>query len=210
MATKSAKKSEVVNYVTPFFAARYPKISKPDTEGKYADGKFKTDGLFLSDADYEAALAAAQAAAKKLWPNVPVGDVVLPIKEFFNKGEGDAKVSAGMGLTLKSKYRPAVFDARKKKLPENASIGGGSEIRVASAFFSWEKTAEETIVENGVKRKEKVTQYGISLRLGDTQVRVLSEGSGQGDGAAFEEVEGFEYDGESADTSSFDNDATKL
>ncbi len=210
MAEKSKQKLETVAYITPWVIARYPKISKPDTQGKFADNKFKTDALFMNEADYKAALAAAQAAAKKLWPSIDQELVQLPIKEFFD-GKDEEKTSAGMGLVLKSKFRPAVFDAKKKKLPDGVAIGGGSEIRVASAFFPWSKASEEVIVENGKRRKEKVTAYGISLRLGDVQVRKLEQNQGQGDGSAFDEVEGgFEYDVADAGGEQFTDDATDL
>jgi hypothetical protein len=203
MAQKSARKSEVVAFVTPWVQARFPKISTPDTEGKFADGKFKTDALFLADADHQKARAAAEAAAAKLFPGVSLDEINMPLKEFFDKpreGEGEDKVSAGWGLVLKSKYRPAVFDARKNKLPEGVRVGGGSIIRIASAFFPWEKPTEETIVENGKRRKVKTVQKGISLRLGDVQVKELSQGGGKsGDGSAFDEVEGFEYTNEAGE-----------
>jgi hypothetical protein len=48
------------------------------------------------------------------------------------------------------------------------------------------------------------------LRLGDVQVRKLCISSGQGDGAAFDEVEGFEFDGEGDEGSSQFDSATDL
>ena len=204
---KSAKKSETIPFVSPWLAARYPKISDPDTKGAYADGKFKTDSLFINDGDEEKTRKTLREAAKKLWPDVELDDVALPLKEFFD-GKDEEKTSAGMGLVFKSQYRPAVFDAKKKKLPEGAKIGGGSEIRVASAIFPWSKAEKQTVVENGKKRQENVTAYGVGLRLGDVQVRKLVEFAGGGDGSAFDEVEGFEYDGDEG--SSGGDDATEL
>lgn len=206
---KSTKKSQAISYITPWLTARYPKISKPDTEGKFADGKFKTDGI-LEEADVEKARADLYAAGKKLWPNVPEDELRLPLKEFFDGRKDEEKTSAGWGLVLKSQYRPAVFDAKKKKLPDGVVIGGGTIFRVASAIFPWEKSEKQTIVENGKKRTETVTAYGVGLRLGDTQVKELVEFTGQGDGAAFDEVEGFEYEndgGAESEGSAFDDAA---
>lgn len=206
---KSAKKSESIPYVTPWFIARYPKISDPDVKGKFADGKFKTDGVFESDETLNQVEKTLREAAKKFWPDVADEDLRLPVKDFFS-GKGEDKKPDGRGIVLKSQYRPAVFDAKKKKLAEGVKIGGGSEIRVASSIFPWSKTETETVVENGVKSKRQVTAYGVGLRLGDTQVRKLVVSQGQGDGSAFDEVEGFEYEGDEGDGEQFNDDATAL
>lgn len=205
MTAKSKQKTETIPYVLPFGIARYPKISSPDTNGKFADNKFKTD-IAYDEATMEKIEADLREIAAKLHPNVEdVESIYLPIKEFYKDKE--RKQPDGRSVTLKSSYRPAVFDAKKKKLPEGVKIGGGSEIRVAAVAFPWDKPSEETIVEvvNGKKTRKtvKTTQYGISLRLGDTQVRKLVEYSGGGDGSAFDEVEdGYTYDG----TDSFGDD----
>lgn len=203
-------KQETIPFVTPWFTARFPKITAPDTKGKFADGKFKTDGV-LEDADYAATEATLRAAAKKLWPDVDASEFVLPVKTFFANAENKkAGKSEGRGIVLKSKYRPAVFDSKKKALPEGVKIGGGSVIRVASVIFGWSK-AEKVKVKgaDGKTTIEESVAYGVSLRLGDIQVRKLVESQGQGDGSAFDEDEGgFEYDGE-GDTKSFD-DTTDL
>ncbi len=199
-------KQESIPFVTPWFTARFPKINKPDTKGKFADGKFKTDGTFASDEDLKAVEKALNDAAKHFWPKED--GVTLPIKNFYaSKEDKEAQKVEGRGITLKSKYKPACFDSKKKKLPGAVAIGGGSIIRVASAIFPWSKTTKF--------KGEEVTEYGISLRLGDVQVRKLVEFQAQGDGSAFEEdAEGFEYEGTEEAGSQFGNgqfgDATDL
>lgn len=189
-------KQDSIPFVTPWFKARFPKISEPDTKGKYADGKFKTDGV-LSDTDYAVVERILNAEAKKFWPDADV--VVLPLQTFY-KSADDKKAKKnddGRGFRLKSKYRSAVFDSKKKALPEGVKIGGGSIIRVASAIFPWSK-AEKVKVKgaDGKFTVEESIEYGISLRLGDVQVRKLVEFQAQGDGSAFDEDEGgFEYEG---------------
>jgi Enterobacter phage Enc34, ssDNA-binding protein len=196
------KKIETIPYVTSWFRARWPKLSKPDTEGTYPDNKFKTDAILLSDEDYAAAEAAFQAAAKKLWPDVE--NVSLPLKPFYDNAEDKKakKNPIGRGFTLKSKKRPAVFDSRKKKLPDSVEIGPGSIIRVAAYIFPWSKT-EKVRVKNadGTVTEESETAYGISLRLSDVQVRELVAPSSSGTGAAFDEDdEGFTYDGDDSES----------
>lgn len=213
MATKKAAKkggkAKAIPVVTPWFTARYPKISKPDTEGQYADGKFKTDGVPLEDSDLEAFETKLLEAAKQFWPDVAEDEISLPVKDFYkNKEAKEAGEVEARGFTLKSKYRPACFDAKKKKLPEGVAIGGGSVIRVASSIFPWSKTSKMKVKDaKGKVSVEETTEYGVGLRLGDVQVRELMQGGGSGDGSAFDEVEdGFEYEGADTGGDQFDND----
>lgn len=202
-------KKKAIPFLTPWFAARYPKISKPDTEGKFADGKFKTDGIPLDDEGYEYAEQKIKEAAEQLWPDLDIDEVQLPLKEFFaNKEAREKGESEGRGFSLKSQYRPAVFDAKKKKLPEGVSIGGGSIIRVASAIYPWTSTEKVKVKDPKTGKMVVETQesHGVSLRLGDVQVKELVQFQGSGDGSAFDEVEdGFEYEGGDR-ASQFDDD----
>lgn len=188
-------KTETIPYLTTWFRARWPKLSKPDTEGAFPDGKFKTEAL-LEDSDYEKTEADFKAAAKKLWPNV--NDVQLPLKNFYDNAEDKKakKNPIGRGYILKSKRRPAVFDMKKKKLPQDVEIGAGSVLRVAAYIFPWSKTEKvKTKHPDGTITEEDETQYGISLRLSDTQVRELVAPNSSGTGQAFDDDdEGFSYE----------------
>ena len=183
-------KTESIPFLTPWFTARYPKISKADTKGQYADGKFKTDGVFLDAEGLATTEKALKEATAKFWPSVPVNEVSLPVKNFYaSKEDKEKKKVEARGITLKSKYRPAAFDAKKVSVPlDNVTIGGGSVIRVASAIFPWSKTTKF--------KGQDVTEYGVSMRLGDIQIRKLCEAQSQVDGSAFDEDdEGFTYEG---------------
>jgi hypothetical protein len=213
MAKKSQKKSELVKFVSPFGTARFPKLNEPDTDGQYADNKFKTDIVF-ADADVEKVRAQLVAAAEQLLSDVPVEDRQLPLKEFFRKKGDDKKgESEGWGIRTKSTRRPALFDAKKQKLPNGVIVGGGSEIRVAGVLARYESTDKQTVIENGKKRTETVTVYGITLYLNEVQVRKLVVNTA-GTGADFDEVEGgFEYTNEGESESAFGgsgDDATDL
>lgn len=161
MTSKSKGKTVVFN--TPFGTLRYPKITKPDTKGEYADNKYKTDIVF-SDDDYEGVKKIITAAAKELLPDAK--SPKLPLYEDWEEGKG---------IRLKSQYRPAVFDAKNKKLAETVIIGGGSEARVQATIFAYKKGGNT----------------GISIRLGKVQVRSLQAGT-DGDTSPFDETEGFE------------------
>lgn len=200
MTAKSNSKQEAVPYNLPFGKARYPRISSPDTNGKYADNKFKTDILYEDDV-IDGIESDLRDIAEKFWPDVSRDELYVPVKEFFI-GKDDKRESQGRGVTLKSKYRPAVFDAKRNKLPKGLKIGSGSIIRVAAFAFPWSKATEEVHVDaKGKKTKVKTTTYGIGLRLGDTQIKKLVEPTGGGDGSAFDDVEdddeNFVYDGKS-------------
>jgi hypothetical protein len=41
-----AKKFDTIQWMTPWFTARFPHITQPDTDGKFAKGDFKTDAIF--------------------------------------------------------------------------------------------------------------------------------------------------------------------
>ncbi len=43
------KKFKCVPFVTEVMTARYPRLSEPDTQGEYADGKYKTEATAGSD-----------------------------------------------------------------------------------------------------------------------------------------------------------------
>lgn len=193
MTAKSARKSQTVAFVSPFGVARFPKITSPDTDGKYADNKFKTSIVF-DGADVDAVKAALEAAAAKLLPGIDLNDILLPgrLMKDKNKDTGE-KTVVGYGINCKSKDRPAVFDAKKNKLPEGVQIGAGSVIRMAGALKAYEK---DQVVE-GDDGKKRVVTHGLTLWLNDVQVKELVQGAARGTGAAFDEVEGgFEYSAE--------------
>jgi hypothetical protein len=208
VTARSSKKTETVPFVAPFGTARFPKLNKPDTEGQYADGKFKTI-VMLKDEDVEKVRAAFAAAAKQLHRDIPMAQVKLPLKEIKNKDKDTgAKTVIGWGFEAKSKNRPLLLDAKKNKLPEGALVGGGSEIRVSGAIAPYAKTSTMMVKDaNGVITEEEVEQKGLTIYLNAVQVRQLSVGGGTSDGSEFEVEEGFEYDGDATPAT---DDATNL
>jgi hypothetical protein len=162
-----SKIGKTLRFVTPVGVAVYPKISSPDTQGKYADNKFKTDVDF---GDHTDALIKKFEEAATAW-GVPVN---LPVVDQKDK---DKKPTGKKLVRFKSKYRPAVFDAKKNELPKDTVIGAGTELRIDATLFPYTEG-----------------KGGVSLRLGPIQVASLVEG---GDGSAnFDEMEGYEYTAE--------------
>lgn len=163
-----AKKS----FTTPIGVARFPKISKPDTTGEYADNKYKTD-LVLSDDELKAINAQLVAFAKEKFSADEVKAIVgtdnWPIKSVKDKETKEVTKC----IRFKSKRKPLIVDAHKNKIPDTVEIMGGSKVRIGyvpSTYTSPKK--------------------GVNLYLNAVQVIELVQGFDVND---FED-----YDGEDA------------
>ena len=192
MAKKSAKKLETVKFAPPFWGvARFPKLNKPDTEGEYADGKFKTDIVYEDEGELESIRDEMKAAWKKLLPDMPYDEDRTPFKNFTRKKKDGDKVEIiddGYGIRAKSKNRPTVLDAKLQPVPASKIIGGGSVIRISGALAAYAST--EKVKENG--KTKSVEVQGLTLYLNGLQVKKLV--SGRDVSEDFEEEEGFEYE----------------
>jgi hypothetical protein len=105
-------------------------------------------------------------------------NVKLPIK-------ADEKTDGMYLIVTSSDYKPMVFDSKNHALPQDAKVGGGTELRVLAEVYPWE-----------VKREE-----GIKLRLKQAQIIKLATGGSSG----FDEVDdGFEVDVDGGQESHFE------
>src|SRR4051812_34296798 len=109
-------KSQFVNIITPRGAARYPKISEPDTVGAFADGQYKTE-IVLTKTDTVAFQQTLHDVSRKLLPHVK--SPLLPIRT-----AKDGTVS----FIFRAKRRPIVVDAYKVCIDKDLEIGDGSVI----------------------------------------------------------------------------------
>lgn len=161
--------------------AVYPKITKPDTYGEYADGKFKTgikvEGAFLKLVQKTIADKAAEQGLTKKYKHA-----------LATEDDGSRVVNAS------STERPAVFDAKNKRLPADVKIGGGTKLR-----------AQITVA--GSKKNNRVWFYLNSIQILDL-VEYVSKGGNSDGPSPFGEADGFAYDGEEAsgDDSPFNGD----
>lgn len=189
----SKKNTKTINWMTPWFTARFPKLQQPDTQGQYADGKFKTDAIFEGDVLTEANEKLTE-AFNTFWPGK---DLNLPIKTFYaNKEDKAAKKNPqGDGITMKSKRKPAILDAKKNRIPDNVKIGGGSIMRAATAISPYEKTEKVKVKDAKTGKVTTVdeTLYGVTVYVNAVQIRELKEG-GFGAEAFDEDEEGFTYE----------------
>lgn len=135
--------SNKIKFTSPFGAARYPHISKPDTVGKYADNKFKTK-LVCAGGD-PAALAFVQKlkdAALELH-----GKKGLTLYMPFVIDEEANEII----FIMKTNYAPAIFDG-KGAPAKGVNVGGGSVVRLMGNIVPFEKGV--TMQFNQVQIKE--------------------------------------------------------
>lgn len=120
--------------------AVYPKISKPDTFGPKADGKYKTDIKF---ADPKRAAAFKAALIKKADELMPAATKLVKGKQVkiartlkypFKTNEETGETT----FRLASKFQPTVFDAKNNSVPVEVLIGGGTEMNVVGAFNAYD------------------------------------------------------------------------
>lgn len=179
-----AKKPRIKATLGPFVLA-YPYLTTPDTEGKYADNKYKTDAV--EDAAYPKAIVQAKAAltdaAKQLGVNLKdVGPDNLPVKKEMEKDPNGGKKKVPTGKLLvrsKSQFAPAIVDAKgepvAEKVLKNLKIGPGTIARLQGYFQDYEIKGEP----------------GISFTLTGVQIiKLVQGGTGSADFDAYEDEDG--------------------
>lgn len=138
---------------TPVGIARYPYLTKADLVGKYADGKYKSK-LVVSKKDAKTFMDSMKAIAKA--NNVKQ----LPYAE-------DPDNDENIIISVKSKRKPTVYDAKKNPVPPEVEISGGSKLRFGGIIYVYDK--------------------GLSLQLEQVQVIDLVSRSSE---PMFDEIEG--------------------
>lgn len=150
--------------------AVYPKISKPDTYGPKADGKYKTNFTFADPKKTEALKTHLKAKAKELLPKVKPSTIKYPWKTNEETGETSFRAA--------SKFQPAVFDAKNNHIPVDVLIGGGTKMNLTLAY-------------NGYDDR-------LSLYLNEVQIIALVEykpKSREEYESSFEATDGYVYEG---------------
>ena len=195
-----AKKPRIYATLGPFVFA-YPHITSPDTEGKYADNKYKVDNV--GDPKGAAMTEAQKIVAQALKDfGLPKKGTNIPIKRETEKGEDGKKAETGkLVLKSKSQYAPAVVDASGNPIPakalKNLKIGAGSEGRI-EGFFAPYTTTEK--VRNADGEIETVETQGINFTLTGVQLIKLVKGGNQGSSfGAYGDGGGFSYEADGED-----------
>lgn len=179
-----AKAPRIKATVGPFTFA-YPHLTAPDTEGQYADNKYKVDGIEAptSDAMKRAKKVVAD-AVKEL--GLPKG-AMLPLKEQTAKNDkGFPEPTGDLLFRAKSQFAPMLVDSRGKPIEGNAlaklKVGAGSR-GLLQGYFS-------TYVAAG--------KPGMSFTLTGVQLLSVVSNGGGAEFSAWEGEGGFTMDDDDA------------
>ena len=181
MATvKSSVKK--VQFVTPEGKAIFPHISAPDTEGKFADGKFKVQIEWM--ANDPAVQTIRDMVKKAVMQERGDVDYADPFRE------GKDKYADRVYLTAKTKQKPTVVDAKRKPL---ADVNMGDIVKVAVTIGLFDLAVQERV--NG----KKVSIMTVTPFFWLNAVQVIERGNSRNAADLFSDEEGFEGDDEDAE-----------
>lgn len=190
-----ARSPRITATVGPFVFA-YPHLTSPDSEGKFADNKYKVDGICQPGSrGAKSAEEAVKSALKEL--GIPAKGAEIPLKKETEKDDsGKRKPTGNLMFRCKSQFAPAICDASGQALPPKAlkslKIGPGSEGLLQGYFSSYTRTEKIKDADGNV---EEVETNGISFTLQGVQlIKLVKGGAAQADFAAYEGG-GFTYEG---------------
>lgn len=133
-----------IKFVSPFGTAQYPHLSSPDTQGKFADNKYKTKLVKpAGDPEAQAFKATIDNAAREI--HGAKGDKLY--KPYVEDEDSNT-----ITFNFKTQYAPAIFDSKNQQVKER--VGAGSVLRVSGVFVEYEK--------------------GITAQINQVQVRELN------------------------------------
>ena len=200
MATKpTAKKKKLFgkedghSAVSPLGVAAFAHVRQPDTDGQYADNKYKitlklTKGEPAAEKFVKDLRSWCEEARKKqmeAWGKKKL-EAFDPVKDGDEKDDAEAKGWAGYWLvTAKSKNKPNVYDSKKTIVPDAVKVFSGDGVKVFIGTAPFEQPVQ--------------AKGGISIYLNGVQL--LSKNSNGFNAAdAFEEEEdGYVSDSAPAD-----------
>lgn len=117
---KKQKQNDDVKVVSPAGYAEYAYVHSPDTEGQYADGKYKLTVRWPKGTDLSALEDGINEAAQKKWPNKLPRNLMLPIRdgdEYYEEAETDEqrerreRFRGHLFVTAKTRFKPGVVDS---------------------------------------------------------------------------------------------------
>jgi hypothetical protein len=164
-------KLDVVDVYKP---KKGPEKRRYTTDAKAAPGQEK---------QFAKMQAMVEAYAKK---NLP--DVDEPKLPFKNEKDKDKKETGAILITATSgeKFKPPVFDAKNKRLPDGMALGGGSRVKLDLSLNVFEISSSNS---------------GVNLYINAVQcLDFVEKGVGKSN---FEEADGFEFDGEADEGKTF-------
>ena len=129
-----------LSFVSPVGIAKYPHLIEPDTNGKFATGKYVTK-LILTPEEAKPFIATLKAAQAK---HDMGADAKLPYSPETMKDGENKKKTGNIQFSFSSKFPPILIDPKNKtvkvnKLNEDFSVGGGSKLKVAGEMYFYDK-----------------------------------------------------------------------
>lgn len=116
--------------VTAKGLAHFAYIDKPDTEGQYADGKFKITLSFPEGHEFLDTLTAkVEELIKQQWGASPPANFNNPIR--IGSETNMDSMAGRVFIRAKSNKAPVVVDSQKQALPADVTVFGGDTVKVA-------------------------------------------------------------------------------
>ena len=171
---------KLIEFTTPKGIAQYPWLSKPDT--KYnEEGVYKVN-LILPKAEAIPLLKQINEVfaenVDKETKKAKGADIKKANPPYAEELDDEGQPTGNVVLRFKSKYKPAVFDAKGIPMVDS-SIWGGSELKVNGSIAPYFTS---------------MIGAGVSLRLSGVQViQYVDGGSGSADRFGFKEEAGYEH-----------------
>jgi len=191
MAKKADKKNRYGDrLITGEARLSFSHLDTPDSGGQYSDDKYKADLLFgdPKDPNMQSLIAGCKKLAKEYFGTDSTKDIKYPWKpsdKYAAKGYGGYE-AGNYHITAKSTQKPRLKDVNKVDI-EGSVFYGGCVVRANLTPGVYEKTENQTIVENGERREEEVMIKGITIYLNAMQFVKDGERFGGGGGDDFDD-----------------------
>ena len=147
---------KLIQFTTPKGIAQYPWLSKPDTKFN-EEGVYKVD-LIIPKADAIPLLKQINEVfaenVDKQTKKAKGQDIQKAKPPYFEQLDDAGQPTGNVVLRFKSKYKPAVFDAKGIPMVDS-SIWGGSELKVNGSIAPY----FTSMIGAGVKRR------GMNIKL---------------------------------------------
>lgn len=167
------KPKYVNNIVTPAGRVSFPHLEKPDSQGQYADDKYKATLLISKSANLSGLKKAVLECARETWgANVEMANILHPFRNGDKKAEKMAAYANTLFITCKSKNRPTIIDASRNGI-EPAEVYGGCDARFIVTAMSYEQGGKPgvTFLLDVVQKIKDNERFG-----GHADISVLDDG----------------------------------
>lgn len=165
----------VNDIVTPKGRLSFPHLEKPDSTGRYADGKYKVTLLIPKTANLSGLKEAVAKCAAEGWPRqkLKLKDIMHPFRAGDEKAESNPAYKDTIFITCKTKNRPTIVDSQRRGI-EAAEAYAGCDARLVVTAMSYEQKGKPgvTFLLDIVQKLGDNTRFG-----GHTDVSILDDGT---------------------------------